>query len=466
MAHLLRITDYNGTVEFNAGNNNLLDYVPRSPDLSTIDFMPEALRDGGERLKTTRRNVTESALVILGGTSTDAMRSAVGSVESYLRQAEAYQERRSGSPVYMEFQPGGSGDVYRSEVLSGKVELSDLTLSASQWNKNKARALVAYTRRYYWEGAEGTIQLYNSAGTSTTGVTVYNCNDGTPPTGQYNYVEIAGTSVAGNYPAPIRLQITNSYNDAEYLGNVWVGHNVFANPATFSHIIEAETASSGGSSVASVAASGGYYRGFTWATDAETLAFTWPLSAALLSASAGQWFNVLAKWWLTCDTGIKYRLEIRYGAEVLWSSQSVSLDTLIATTIRSLGSVQLPPWATNNSVALSLLMYVKKTGGSTVNLDFLQLTPTDSIRTYIALAYGVPYNSRLVDDSITDSLYEDSGDATARAGFYEARGAPIMLWPGKLQRLYFLQHGVNNNSADIDRTASICVYYRPRRLTL
>jgi hypothetical protein len=41
-----------------------------------------------------------------------------------------------------------------------------------------------------------------------------------------------------------------------------------------------------------------------------------------------------------------------------------------------------------------------------------------------------------------------------------------MIWPGRDQRLYFLTHSTTMNYASIDRTLSVRVFYRPRRLTL
>ena len=62
--------------------------------------------------------------------------------------------------------------------------------------------------------------------------------------------------------------------------------------------------------------------------------------------------------------------------------------------------------------------------------------------------------------------YVDSGAGTGRFGWYVPRGAPVMLWPGRAQRLYFLQHSSELNVAEIARTMSVRIYHRPRRLTL
>ena len=468
MAHVLRITDYNGTVEFNTGNQSLLSYVPRSPNLSTVDFTPEALRDGGERPSTTRRNVTESAVVLFGGTDTDAMRATMGSVEAYLKQAEHYQDYRAGSPVYVEFQPGGSGDTYRSELLSGKVELDDLTLSAGQWNRTKAKAIVAYTRRHYWEGGEATLQLYNSGGTSGS-VTVYNCDDGTA--GRDNYVEIAGTSVSGHYPTPLKLQMTPG-GTALSKGRLYAGyHGIRSGLSALTHAYEATAARSNSgnvtaTNVADDTCSGGSAVRLTWGTSiAVALQFIEPTQAEFNNYD-GDWFNVFARFRTAPSSSLQLQLET-YGR--YWAGPWV---TMVANReVQHVGVFRVPPYpGTGTAGGVTWYLNGKQAGGGSIEMDYLMFMPL--IRQYEpvshqgAVIYTMVNNDTLVDDPLrADSpVYLLSNIGVAKDG-YVGGGQPIHVWPdGRAHRLYFIWD-LGNGSAPVTETLGIQASYRPRRLT-
>ena len=80
--------------------------------------------------------------------------------------------------------------------------------------------------------------------------------------------------------------------------------------------------------------------------------------------------------------------------------------------------------------------------------------------------YGVLQNSRMVDDGVNDVCYIDTGAGADKAGYLVPYGSPIELYPGKKQKLYFLMHSNIGNVAEIHRTASVKLFYRPRRRTI
>ena len=101
-----------------------------------------------------------------------------------------------------------------------------------------------------------------------------------------------------------------------------------------------------------------------------------------------------------------------------------------------------------------------------VNLDFLQITPLDGWRMLECAGYGVVENSRMIDDAMNETKYIDDGSGDNKAGILVGYGNPIHLYPGKDQRLYFLMHSHTANIAEILRTISVKLFYRPRRKTL
>jgi hypothetical protein len=142
--------------------------------------------------------------------------------------------------------------------------------------------------------------------------------------------------------------------------------------------------------------------------------------------------------------------------------------TLGSNYIQDLGVLQLPPWLRGETglYPVDLILYARREGGSgSFSLDFIQLTPLDSYRVLTPRGYGAAYGVTVVDDSIMNSLYTMGWDSSYKTGHYMHRGEPIMLWPARDQRLYILGTSDVSGSA-VERTYSVRVYYRPRRLTL
>lgn len=468
MGHLLRVTDGTTTVNLSGGPIYQRGYVPRSPNVSTVEFTAESLRDGGELFAITRRNVVETAPVVITGSTTDVMRGYVRSLEGLFCQAEARQMRGVGDRVYVEFQPGESGDIFRSELGYGRVEIGKELLT--WWPEMAMEAAVVWKRRFYWEGPEVELALTNGGGSGTGGRTVYNHDDG--DSGHDNYVAIDGEDVEGVIPAPMRLELRNTYDVSARAYDFLVGHNVFANPASLAHILEGEDAAyvaGGATATASGACSGGYYQTATWTGDNETMLYRFVLSASLLAACAGNYFRLLARVASNPGTGVKVKPKIKFpsGSALTVVGEAQEMTLAATSQLQDLGVLQIPPWLTGETglYPVDLCLYGRKTGGGSVDLDFVQLTSLDSYRVLTPRGYGAPYLVTVVDDGIGGSVWADTWPSSGKAGHYIAHGQPVHLWPGRDQRLYLL---VVDSGSDVvvARTASVRVYYRPRRLTL
>src|SRR3990167_3978336 len=135
MSHTLKLTYGASTIDLNSGSNTLLEYVPQSPDLSTVDIN-SILLDGGERILTTRRNVTESARVLISSSVASDLQQAKWKVQQFLVRGERKQRSGAGSAAYINYSPDGVSGSYRSEIIGGKVELFDRSLD---WRWTNAR---------------------------------------------------------------------------------------------------------------------------------------------------------------------------------------------------------------------------------------------------------------------------------------------------------------------------------------
>jgi len=466
MADVLRLARGAHTIDLQGhARIRSAEYTPAAPQLSVTEYTDQ-IRSGGEITNAVRRNVTESVELLLSANAAGDMsdvQTYIRSIETWLREVDERQRRGVGDRLYVEYEPQDSTGVWRSEILAGRVEVSEIL---PRWlSQMHVRIVIYWTRRYYWEGAEVELLLSNrNAVTPTTGgVTVDNCYDATHD----NTVDIDGDDVDGVIPAPCRIEMTNTYDVSARLAYLFIGHNVFSSPTSFDHILEAEDAT-GGTPTSSPFASAGYYSQVSVGTTEATV-LAWTLPSSLLGHAAGGRFQVLSKWLISLSHDVWLRWRLRYNNLTVWEGEEFQRDPTYALAIRDLGAIQLPPWLVDsgyNVGDLDLELRARRESAGDIYPDFFQLTPTDSYRTLFPVAYGAQYQHRLIDDGILDMVYVDSGESTGRFGYYVPRGSPIMLWPGRNQRLYFLQHAWTMDTAEIDRTMSVRIYHRPRRLTL
>lgn len=465
---ILRITDGTTTVNLTGGTNSFYlaeSYAPATPELSVIEAVAQAVRDGGDVTAATRRNVAETVTLAVVASAFSTVQTAMRGLETLLQQALHRQSTGKGAQVWVEYRAADSGDVYRSELLYGRLEPDPEMTSAAWVAASAVRCVVMWQRRFFWEGARAELALDNTstASKATGGVTVYNHHDST--SGHDNYVDIAAGDVGGVLPTPLELSFYNSYNSATRTYNVHIANNVFASPTTFTHILEAEdcTAVSGGAAAtASASSSNGYYQAATWASDGETMALRWNLSAAFLAKAKGNRFRVLGRVASGTSTGLRAQLKTFLAVTAIAETPEVAVDDGLV----DFGVVQLPPYLTGETdlYALTFELRGRRTGGATLNLDYLQFTPLDGYRVLIPRGYGALYTTTIVDNGITGSLYVDWA-GSGKTGHYIAHGSPVLLWPSVAQRLYFLCTNSAGGS-DIDRTHTVRVYYRPRLLTI
>lgn len=465
---ILRITDGTTTINLTGGTNSFYlaeSYAPGTPELSVIEAAAQAVRDGGEVTAVTLRNVVETVALAVVASAFSTVQTAIRGLETLLQQAQHRQSTGKGAQVWVEYRAADSGDVYRSELLYGRLD-PDREMTSEAWIAASAvRVTVMWQRRYFWEGARTELALDNTstASKATGGVTIYNHSDSTA--GHDNWVDIAAGDVGGVLPAPAEISLYNSYNSATRTYKAYIANNIFSSPATFTPILEGEDASyvaGGAAATANADSSNGYYQAATWAGDTESKALEWALDSTFLGRALGNRFRMLARV-VSTSTGV------RVGAKVLLVGLTTVAETpevTITAGLNDLGIIQLPPWLTGQTglYELTLALYGRLTGGATLTLDYVQLTPLDGYRMLVPRGYGAAYQTTLVDDGITRALYVTWG-AGGKTGHYVGHGEPLALRPTVAQRLCFLFSN-SLGGADIARTHTVRVYYRPRLLTI
>lgn len=431
-----------------------LSYRPITPKVTAQQII-NALQNGGELPLVTRRNIEdEVAKLLLVADDVADFQAIVQEIEDAFLQAELYQSRRLGSPVYVEFQPDGAAVAQRSEILTGRIEYDQRVLDM-QWLNRKIEASIFWTRRWFWELPEVELALSTGGAPMTGGVTLYNHNSADP---LRNFVSF--TPPGGVIPAPIRLEITNTINTATRNYTYYINHAVHSNLSAVSHILEAEAAT-GGTAVAAATSSGGFYKTFTWAGDTSQEVGTWTLSTALLNALGGNYVRMLARFVsITAGTWLKWKIKLE--ATTIYESEELLTGT---EALQDLDTLQLPPYlvGAGDLYPLTLTLCARKAGGGSFGLDFVQLSVLDGWRKLHPRTYGHQYGARLVDDGMLNLVYKDGAAVAGKSGHYKGEGK-IEVWPNRTNFLYFLWTREDGTAA-IDRTISVKAFYRPRLLT-
>jgi hypothetical protein len=437
------------TITYGATTINLNDRVNH---ILMEGYFPEVTTDLEE-------HVSETCKVQLRGNVSDLVR-AINRAFTLARSSN-----ESLNHVYINYAPGDSEAPWRSRIYDGAV-IVDKSLGRA-YPRSRLAVDISFERDPFWEGPEESIPLSNLNGTNQTGsLNVFSCNDltGTAPSRLCNYMDIAAGVIKGDLETPIKLELKNLYPQA--LGTVWVGLNK-TNPATARWLYEAESANGVTATTATGASGGKIVKGT--ATDASPLAsLTWTLSAAELSAFAGQRVRFLARThYMGAYSVFRYKLLLRSANITLFETDFIRESEEYARAWLELFDLRLPPWLEGLSNLLSidmtLQMQLARAGSWPWAIDDIMLIPADS---FIQVLSFVNQNERLVLDGIKGNYYKDNGAGIGRIGARKVIGGPLMLSPGLAQRLYLIQHGVQMDMAAPGMVVSAAAKYRPRRMSL
>ncbi len=403
-------------------------------------------------------------------TFTLQLRSASGStirqkITAYNQLFEQARQNPSGvNGVYLNLGMDGDTASWRTRVLDGAI-VFDEKLTRGLKN-TRVNVEIAFTHLPFWEGPETALALSNLNGTNlTTGINVLNANDltGTAPNKRCNYIDIAATSVTGELPTPIKLQLINRYSNV--IGAVWIGLNT-TNPASCRWLYEAE-ASSGVTPVAGTYASGGYVVQGQIVDMAATKLLDWTITTAEMAAFAGQMVRFCIRSLANMDYKmLKFKIKLVSGAMTLFESEWAKPAEDENYAWLDLFDLRLPPWLVglDKLGPIQLQLFAKATlpGNWAWGFDDLMLLPADS---FLHFKTAAATNMLVTLDGIEGVNYLSDASGNNRVGLQEYRGQ-LFLQPGKANRLYFLSHDVGANLAFTYYKTEVTAWYRPRRLTI
>lgn len=448
MAHVLKVTDGTTTITLTSGDMYLAEYEPA---VAVDVFSP----------------VKERAKV--GFTSSVAtIQSNVRALNRLLFQAQSYARNKTGSRVYVTFDPGTSGTEWRSLLYGGAVH-PGADFLGYEWAGNAVELDIEWTRDPYWEGALTQLPLSNGAATdSTDWVTLDNSNDAT----HYNYLSFDSTDIVGDLPAPVKLDLRNPSSDLSFGKDIYVFHNVYSNPSGFKHIIEAETSTdSHVTSTTDSTCSNGAYAAIAWDSTGATRIAEWTIASTDLGDAAGGRFAIMARWkgnFTYTNCWLQLRLETSPAEADIWvGNLSLVSATTDGSELTLLDTVRLPPYLEGLTTMRGIMLTLYGTRDSTDNdllLDYLQLSPISGDSGWMrfrCVASGIPAGQEFIYDGTEGMTYWEDG-SSRKTGYYTTYGGPILLVPNVTQRLYIL----TANASEIalpSRKWEAKVWYRPRR---
>jgi hypothetical protein len=412
--------------------------------------------------------VTEQVTLLIDVATVALMDSEREEIILRLYNAHARQTDHARDKTYVSYQPDGVAGAWRSEILDGKI-INETDIHKEGWAIKKIEVTIEWVRRNFWEGAEAQIPLTNTNGTDdTAGLEVFNCNDGvgTPPNDRVNYVDVKAADVDGELPAATRLELTRDYTSADDFTIFYIGQNVH-DPANHAWTYEGEDAT-GGTPTVDANSSGGDYNLVSVATGPSFQdLLTWTVAAADVDDALGGMmkFIILFSDALMADPNkIWWKLHLEVAGYTVYETGRIKFNSLAGGTHRVVGTFNFPPWLrgeTGNEAIDIVLEGQQETGGAvTSKIDVLYMIPADGWRE-IYSNDDLLDTERMVDDGIEGFLYIDDGSGTGKRSACVGYGNPIMVEPGKLQRLYFMCE-----PSEIDRKHTVKLHYRPRRLTV
>jgi hypothetical protein len=387
--------------------------------------------------------------------------------------------------AYVHFAINEAATPWRARLLGGQV-LFDKKLTRD-YAQQRARVGIIFERSGAWEGPETVLPVSNGNGTNVTaGLKLYNSNDqsGAAPNKRANYADIAGAAVVGGVPAPLTVSFTNTDASPWAVSRIYAGLNSsgWDGAAPFDHWYEAEESSYGAVS-SDAACSGGQKSTVTLSvngtdgggnpvpTENEIIG-GWALSAAEAKRAGGEYYHALVRF---ADTANMQLVKYRFGSVIgMVGAQGPAIRLTTSRYLQDMGIVQVPPALVDAGLTLAsgnLFLYGTRPSTASLALvyDWLMLLPADNYRIYQTIDGGATA-ALATNDSLVDNPGAHMVPYVSRAGSYRhpwlAVGKPLMLYPGKPQRLVLAWEAAAGIEANPSRTATVVLSYRPRRLAL
>lgn len=393
----------------------------------------------GDAVKGVRyMNATEQIEIKIEAGSMASNLGNVNIIEEYFERARDYQDNPDLDPVYLSWKSSSSATEFESEIMAGRTVPHPETL-AMRWERDILIVQLMILRRPFWyENTGYAVPLTNKYGIDQTTLQVDNADE----TSYDNFVKFSNPVVSGFRIMPLKLSMTN-IDGPPAIGDIWVGLNARGGDG-MPVMQEAENATLNATystSTADANASGAFFVRSIWTIDSEIELWHFDPNSALIANAAGRRFKMLARFNAAPGaTAPLLRWKWTYAGDVIWEGPQIQ----VAATgqVQDIGTVKIPPWfrASEGVDGLDLELHAQVTGGTTLDIDFVLLMPTDAFRKYKLVADGLNDNDELIDISLPSvrRTYVDLAGAGGNVGIYTPIGKPLLIFPDRDQRLWFI----------------------------
>lgn len=439
------ITDGTTTVTLNTGGYYTLFYSASKADVSD----PSSGGDGGV--------LTESLDLLVTGASEAAVKTAIRALEAMV--ASVFVFHAGGVPVYIQVQYDTDTGPWRAKLYNASVIAPNL---ADEIWKRQVNVNFSFVRDAAWEGPEAEVAISAASQSAATGGRTVTFNTTS------NYISIAAGVIDGVLPAFTRITFQNKTGGTRYYTRLYVGNNVFSSPATFGYAIQGETFVNYGLSTANAGAVGGLVSRITVPTTPPVQVNAgYQLSGTtMLNLARGRRFNLLGKLTDGAGANLKANVVLSYSSVFLagytiWKSNDLILPSGF---YFDFGSIPLPPAKNVANTYKDLYLGIRfwRDSGSTIDLDYLFFMGTDSFVIAETPGQAIANNDYIELNSIDGSnTLLESG---LRSNFVFVKTGVFRVYPAVEQRIHFFVD--DSSTAAITHTASVRLYYRPRRFSI
>lgn len=191
----------------------------------------------------------------------------------------------------------------------------------------------------------------------------------------------------------------------------------------------------------------------------------WNLSTSQVRAGAGRDFQIIARLTSIPTATIYVTPIIKDAAGLI--PLATGLEVAVNSTdtpyqLVRLGALPIPPGAVDADTLAGAVLYLalRCDTSDTFAIDFIQLTPTESLRHLYQRGYTVANNEYIQDDGINGNAFITYSGL--QYPIVIQKGSPVKVWPQTRQRIYFL-FDTGTGSVPINASMKVRMYYRPRR---
>lgn len=409
----VRLTDGTTTTTLTSGVYRGVTYFPQSAT-------------AGEAL-TPDFTLTEEIRVVVSGTAPELI-GARNVVEDLLTTARRRQTTQTGNRVFVEYQNSTGATWFRSEILDGRVDADDEPMLRRVDNgTNVLHVLIE--RQPWWEGARTLL---------VDAETIANGESG-------NSVEIAAEDVEGTLPAPVEIRIENAEAGAVAWRNFYLACNAWNDPENYSPWLSGSA--------------------FVWSNNQthNTSILAWTLTDAQLTDMQGDYFRFVAGFTTAPSADAYMKLRLRWNNQVtLVEGDEVYTGASGGKYVVDMGTFPVPPGGYASATLVSVRFSVRAAASGAGTLDWIAMLPANNFRKLRQVYSSTAAGASIVDDGIEGVAYVLV--STSRYPLVATYGAPLMVWPGRVNTIYVLYD--ENGDYTPANTMDVSVWYRPRRLTI